>query len=218
MIQSVHLSTFLDEINSQNEGTRKISFLIISLLTRVPSVSDGILRLAKIPKVNGLIGLGTSQKRLLDANTLQFYHQKRDVINRKTGGDNRYICWQIRHENNGLRFKMMSVSDFVGKSQTDTLSGCPDPDSVLCGGFYLFGKSRVVTTDSSSHGKLDGESTGELQPKPQKTAANFFQQKAKNPNFSAKIGEIFERKKNSLHSVFVKTIGKNQESTLIRHF
>lgn len=112
--------------------------------------------------------------------------------------------------------EIVPLSDFVGKSQSELVRGCPDPEHELCGGIYLFGKNRVMLPEGGVEGKAEEEGGPELGPKPQRTAPKFFQEKTKNPNFSAKISEIFERKKNSLQCVFAKATGKSQLGGLTR--
>lgn len=208
---------FLDDIRSSNQTTRKLSLLLLCALLRDIDISNVIMRQIRQPKLNSLILLDCSKKRMLSDESVVFLARKRDSLLRKASSNPQLLLWHLTEEAQQVQVEFVQNSQISRQESAKSLEIVPDPINSTCGGFFCFGKKELALKFTQIKANKEKQRPTKIQEfEVQKTNSNFFQSAQNKTQMSVKVADLFERRKAELQNVFVTGFGRRNEGSLTR--
>lgn len=204
-----HIKVLIEELYSQNSDTRKLSFLIICILLKLPEISDLLMKTLKQPSINSLLILNDFEKRKSGVNFWSFYKEHQKELTEKSIKSPHFLFWRFSSQTN--RIKFYEAPDINVNTDDNLLKGIPDPAIHICGGFFIFGIA-VNNTFSTK------ETEKELFSLSKFAKGAFLKDRDVSATFNSQFENIINRKKSSFQSAISNTLANHKISLLMRFF
>ena len=200
LITPNHICIFLEELSSKNESTRKLAFLILCALLRIPGQSNTLLCILKQPKVNSPITFSDLNTLIDREHTLSVFSNQKQRILDKMINQKQLLFWRFSLQSD--KFKFNDIEGLLNAKTDLLLARLPDPAAHFCGGFFGFGISV------SFKGITSVSKDGPFETRKRKIVV--AEEKGVKAIIGKRIGSLFDHRRDSLQTALSKTFRKNK--------